>query len=942
MKLLACDTETVHGKPWCVQFSQKIGTGYMIMADDQAGIAHFKSYITQPDVLTVFHNALFDVRVLNLLGITPANWTDTMVMAYLLQSESKGLKALAYRHCNMKMQTYEEVTRPASERFAYDYLSKVLELTWPNPEPFEYYDADGTIKVKKGQNIAKKVLRALSDYAKGEAVVDLRERWSKMEGTAQVEAVLGPMLDGTLADIPFDQARVYACKDPDATLGVYHALYPMIEDAGLVRTLERDIACQEMVLDFMKYGVLTDLDHFRMLSEKYAGKMKELQAVIDKEAGRHINVNSSEQVGEFLFKKNIIGKENKLSKLTGEWEEGYESTAADVLDKLKPRYPIVRTIQAFRSYSKLKSTYTDAIPLHADQNHRVHSDFSMTRTDTGRLASSKPNIQNQPTRSEDGKDVRAGFIAQPGCVQLSIDLCVTGDTEIVTTKGVQQIKDVEVGTGVLSCVNGEKLSMQRIIRKAEVGLKDTTLLITDDGSCVCCTPEHKWMLYDGRMIETRCLKQGDRLAHVKNGYTGKVEGQYQTWYIKSHINYLKKHIAVCEFVNGPRPENCHADHIDGDTSNWVESNVRWLNSKENFAQGGKRYWSAVKSNKRNDTNRLNGLKVGLSKRRSYKGEDNPRYGYRSIGDTVCINCGKIFYQPKCRKAKYCSMSCYNSARVGQNHKVAEIIPMGEQVVYQITVENTHTYVLSNGLVSGNSQIEMRIQAHESGDRSMVATFNDPNGDIHTETAINMFPHVEKIDKDKHRYPAKRTGFGVMYGISAMGLYDVFVHEDIYDFSEDDCQGFIDRWYRAHPGVRDWQDEIHGFAIRHGWVEDLFGRKRWVPEAQSSINKVREAGLRKAVNAPIQMGAQEVIKEIMVITTPIYKDWNRSFICRPLMQVHDELLFEVEEDKLDKVVGVLVPIFEYAVRLKVPVKCDAEVGYNWRDQVDYHKKWRKGV
>ena len=661
MRLFAMDTETVHRKPWCVQFSQKQGTGYMVMATDHSALSAIRTHVQRDDVLTIFHNALFDLRILHELDIHPAHWTDTMVMAYLLQSESKGLKALAYRHCNIKMQEYEEVVRPASERFAFDYLSSVLQHTWPDPIPTAYYDPQGVLKVKKGQNIEKKVLRALQDYGKGEKVVDLRKRWVEMEGTEQVEEVLGPMPEGTLADIPFDTARKYSCKDPDATLGVYHALYPRIVEEGLLPSLERDIACQTMVLDMMGYGVLIDPEHFRALSEDYTVKMAELQKEINAVAGRNINLNSPLQVGEFLYEKGVIGKTNKLVQSTGEWEEGYESTAADVLDKLKPNFPIVRTIQRYRSLSKFKSTYVDALPACMGDDQRVRSDMSMTRTDTGRLASSHPNIQNQPTRNEEGKVIRKGFVAQPGCVYLSIDL---------------------------------------------------------------------------------------------------------------------------------------------------------------------------------------------------------------------------------------------------------------------------------------GQIEMRCAAHESGDAAMIRTFNDPKGDVHTETAIAMFPHVAVIDKEKHRYPAKRTGFGVLYDITAMGLYDVFVHEDIYTFSEDDCQGFIDGWYRAHPGIRDWKDEIKGFARRHGWVEDMFGRKRWVPEAQSVIEKVRDAGLRKAVNAPIQMGAQGIIKEIMTILTPLYKDMNRHFICRPLLQIHDELIFEVEEERVEGVVDVFVPVFEHAVTLRVPVQCDAEVGYNWMDTVDYYKKWRK--
>lgn len=662
MKLLACDTETVHGKPWCVQFSTTTHTGYMVMATDEVGISYLQAFLSRKDIVVVFHNAMFDLQVLDKLGVRPYQWTDTMTMAYLLQSESKALKVLAYRHCGMDMMEYREVVRPAGDKAAFDYLSSVVGMEWDNPVPFEYYNADGELKVKKGQNVAKKVMRALGDYAKSGGELDLRERWEGMDGREQVELVLGKMPEGTLADIPFEEAVEYSCKDPDATLRVYHALYPLVVERGLVRSLDRDMGCQPMVLDMMRYGIKIDVGHFALLSGVYEKGMREIQQEVNAVAGRNVNLNSPLQVGELLFSMGVIGKRNKRVEATGEWEEGYESTASDVLDKLKPQFPIVMSIQRYRSLSKFKSTYVDALPVYAGRDGRVRADFSMTRTDTGRLACSKPNLMNQPVRSEEGKAIRKGFVAEDGCVLVSIDL---------------------------------------------------------------------------------------------------------------------------------------------------------------------------------------------------------------------------------------------------------------------------------------SQIEMRLTAHMSGDVAMVDTFTR-NGDVHTETAVQMFRlPPEKIDAKKHRYPAKRTGFGVVYGISNEGLYDVFVHEDIYDFTPADCQGFIDRWFGVHKGVADWIDETRAWARRNGWVEDMFGRKRWVPEAQSAIEKVREAGYRKAINAPIQMGAQGILKEIMCVLTPIYQDFNSRWTCRPLIQIHDELLFEVREDRVGDVVDVMVPVFENAVKLVVPVLCDVEVGRNWMEQVGY-STWREGV
>jgi hypothetical protein len=438
------------------------------------------------------------------------------------------------------------------------------------------------------------------------------------------------------------------------------------------------------------------------------------------------------------------------------------------------------------------------------------------------------------------------------------------------------------------------------------------------------------MRFDGSLAKTCDLNRGDRLSHVKNGSSGK----YPTWYIRSHMNYVKKHVAVCTFIHGERPKGAHVDHIDTDKSNWTASNLRWLDAKENFAQGGQRYWKAVKAQERDDENRLRELRVGLAKRRSYEGEGNPRFGYRSAEEVQCPQCGKVFYQPKCRKAKYCSRGCYG---LNRNHKVVSINPVGKQEVYQITVEDTHTFVLANGLVSSNSQIEMRMAAHESQDAYMCQIFHD-GLDIHTMTASKVYRKPpEEVDDKKERYPMKRAGFGVLYKITGAGLLDVFFHEGITTYSESDCDRYIEEWYGVFPGIRKWQEAVRGFAIRNGFVKDMFGRRRWVPEVASALPFVKEAGIRQAINAPIQSGAQGVIKEAMRQLMPRVREWqSMGFTLLPLLQIHDELLFEMDEE----IVGMVVPQFSeimvHAVELSVPVKVDAEVGPNWLDMVGFEK------
>ncbi|MFA5186635.1 MAG: DNA polymerase A family protein [Patescibacteria group bacterium] len=240
-----------------------------------------------------------------------------------------------------------------------------------------------------------------------------------------------------------------------------------------------------------------------------------------------------------------------------------------------------------------------------------------------------------------------------------------------------------------------------------------------------------------------------------------------------------------------------------------------------------------------------------------------------------------------------------------------------------------------------SQIEMRKAADESQDAYMCQIFHD-GLDIHTMTASKVYRKPpEEVDDKKERYPMKRAGFGVLYKITGAGLLDVFYHEGITMYSESDCDRYIEEWYGVFPGIRKWQESVRGFAIRNGYVVDMFGRRRWIPEVNSALPFIKEAGIRQAINYPIQSGSQQMIKEAMGQLMPRVRGWQSlGFILKPLLQIHDELLFEVDEEIVEAVVPQFSEIMVHAVELSVPVKVDAEVGPNWGCMESFDK-WMEG-
>ncbi len=227
-----------------------------------------------------------------------------------------------------------------------------------------------------------------------------------------------------------------------------------------------------------------------------------------------------------------------------------------------------------------------------------------------------------------------------------------------------------------------------------------------------------------------------------------------------------------------------------------------------------------------------------------------------------------------------------------------------------------------------NQLEMRIAMHFYGAVNGIKLFIDGR-DLHTETAalINGIP-LEEAAKDRYRYPCKRCGFGIVYGISGSGLYATFVEEQIEGldgWSVDRCQELIDEWVKVYPEVRTGQQRMIDEGRRNGYCMDMFGRRRWIPELRSPIRTIREAGERAAGNMPVQSGASGIVRAAMhQIESNMVDDtyW--------LNQIHDELVMEMHPTVLARALTQYITIMTGIVSLSLPLVVSAKVGINLRD------------
>ena len=220
-----------------------------------------------------------------------------------------------------------------------------------------------------------------------------------------------------------------------------------------------------------------------------------------------------------------------------------------------------------------------------------------------------------------------------------------------------------------------------------------------------------------------------------------------------------------------------------------------------------------------------------------------------------------------------------------------------------------------------SQVELRILAHLSGDEGLISAFND-NLDIHSRTAAELYGvSLEQVTSEMRR-TAKTVNFGVLYGISSYGLSETL------NIDRKEAEQYIRQYFDRHPGVKRYVEELIAEAAQKGYVTTLFGRKRPVPELSNKNRTVRQLGERLAVNSPIQGSAADIIKLAMI---NIRKRQQAAFLkTRMILQVHDELLFELPAAELDVVTRMVREEMEGAVRLSVPLKVEIGHGRNWAD------------
>jgi DNA polymerase-1 len=220
-----------------------------------------------------------------------------------------------------------------------------------------------------------------------------------------------------------------------------------------------------------------------------------------------------------------------------------------------------------------------------------------------------------------------------------------------------------------------------------------------------------------------------------------------------------------------------------------------------------------------------------------------------------------------------------------------------------------------------SQIELRIMAHLSADESLLGAF-DKGLDVHRSTAAEVFDTgLDQVSAEQRR-AAKAINFGLIYGMSAFGLGKQL------NIGRNEAQQYVDTYFERYPGVKRYMEETKQLARDQGYVETVFGRRLYLPDINARNGNVRQYAERTAINAPMQGTAADIIKRAMIKVQTWLAEQEPH--CKMIMQVHDELVFDVAADEVDSCRTAIAALMTGAAELSVVLEVDAGVGANWND------------
>jgi len=910
------------------------------------------------DTVKLFANAKFDQHGLRKLGIEVNGLVhDIIIIAHILDENAEhGVKPMALRYVDAKADKWEKridrwrLNESVRRRTLFRDMQKERALAIQS-DPVKLMQAVTASALVLDATVPAAIKKACTQLAKLELADHLCAANKKD--------------DISYDYIPLNEMTPYACADVHYTYLIYKELILQLSKSGdLVQLYTQELALSRLLLDTEHLGAKIDVAYLESLIGPFTTELEESAKEIYAAVGFEFNIASTKQLIEVFEKLNItltkLSKTTKKALDNGEQTDIKYSVDKEVLEGLAAKYPFAAKIMSYRNLEKTKSTYVEGLVELVDSGNFVHPSFNQN-VSTGRMSCLQPNLTNIPARD---KTIRRAFIIpNDEYVYVFFDYCLAAGTLVDTPTGNVPIEDLRAGDFVYTFNKSTgRPDCSRVAGTKQTGMRETLVVVLDNGERVRCTPEHRWLRIDGSEVTAGALASGDRLLPLRRSYAG--QARYETLYSRSSRAYVYAHqvvgaakvgVEIGELYNTLHDVEIH--HIDGNNKNNSPDNLKYCIASEHKSEHGKinagKQWVDAAMRQRMST----GISTALAARGGHHGARNPNFGKRTGPSLTCAGCGCSFYKAPSMRARYCSTRCYRDGRAGVadlNHKVVAVERDGLIVpTFDIEVARDHNFALSAGVFVHNSQIEIRLTADRSQDPTLLSCypFNGEGKDVHTITLADVVlrqpievVQAMKSDKTGHvavsqngavcrcpacqydfyRNIAKRVNFGIIYGAGPATIQRQVSRPEQYVPLEE-CREYIERYFRKYPGVKEWIRNTEAFTKKYGFVQNSFGRYRHLEIAKNLQRWQVDRLCRQSVNFMIQGEAADLFKTAALRVHKILKRENAK--TRLVNFVHDEIQFYWHKSELHLLKEVKATMEDFD-RYSIPIV--AELAYSPTD------------
>jgi DNA polymerase I-like protein with 3'-5' exonuclease and polymerase domains len=663
----------------------------------------------------------------------------------------------------------------------------------------------------------------------------------------------------------------------------------------------------------------------------------------------------------------------------------------DALSKFVDVHPVVGLIQEQRAVLKLKNTYADPLLLMRDEAGRLHTTFRTTVARTGRLTSEDPNLQNIPVRSEDGRRVREAFAAQPDLdtvlgstdlsqIEMRVAAHLSQDAAMSEVFHLDQDIHLKTVCSVYGYQYDSLTGLWRAYKSGEISGAELErardLDINKRLPLKCYHPDTEILTRLGwkRIAD---LQPGEEVVQAEPWDGGMVN---LSWVVPTQVfsqpNPDKELVELANYGMRLRVTSEHRMLCWGESGMKRVVLPKDLNRARCWANAGglcdpdnaklrvvdlKLLLVAVAVQADGNYTRDRGILFGFTKKAKADrlvqllNEAGLSYSLNSN----CIKNGKpgfTFYIRKCSadlikpllekdktlpwwwlELPYAQrLAVIEETKYWDSHICKEHRRHIYTSAKKVNVDVLQALASITGFKTKMDQEKitgywkLRISDHALTRGGNLKTSTTPyTGDVVCLSVPSTFVLVR--DGGIPVICGQSVGFGVLYRQQAEGLQSSIVGNGGPLLSLETCQSHIDNWFGAYPGIPPWMAVQDQRACRYGMVWDMFGRIRLIPGVRSALPYIRARALREAGNMPVQAGAQGIIKLAMAAIMPLVLAYQAlGVICWPLLQIHDELIFELDRDIALDFLSEAREIMESVVPLSVPVRASQSIGQNWKE------------